>query len=130
MPAVNEKTELAIEVDFNECSEEGRLDMLQRLAKLYDQPGTKVKLVFEFGDPSDMFDARGDIDELLMYRDPDIKVKYSWKGKDLATTEARGATITPMEQAMERLRPKPGEGVDSVTLSAGGRSATLRAREG
>jgi hypothetical protein len=107
MPRVNEKTELAIEVDFNECSEEARADMLNRLARLYDQPGAKLKMTFEYGDPSDMFDAADEIDQQLAYRDADIKVKYSWKGKDLGTTEARGAMITPMERAGISIERRP-----------------------
>lgn len=35
-----------------------------------------------------------------------------------------------LSEAIEELRPKEGSGIESVTISAGGKSATLRAKNG
>jgi len=107
MPRVNEKSELTIEVDFNQCSPEGRLDMLNRLARLYEQPGAKIKLTLEFGDMDDLLEAADEIDEELSQRDPDIKVHYAGKFKDLGTLRQSGGTITPMERAGVSVERRP-----------------------
>lgn len=37
----------------------------------------------------------------------------------------RAAKKTPMDEALERLRPEPGSGIEAVELSAGGRTVRL-----
>lgn len=107
MPRVNEKSKLAVEIDFNQCSPEARLDVFNRLSRLYDQPGAKLKLVLEYGDVEDMLNAADEIDEELADRDPDIKLHYSGKFKDLGTLRQHGAIVTPMERAGMAVERRP-----------------------
>lgn len=127
MATMNEKSALSVEVDFGETGDEARLDFLNRLARLYEQPGAKLVLKLEYGCSDDLIDGKAEISHALRHRDPGITVKYKAKIDDVDVIEA-DAAATPLERELDRLRPQPGSGVDSVTLSSSRGSATLRAR--
>ena len=102
MAVINDTNELTVEIAFNQCADDSRAEIFRMPQRLYEQPGTKLKLTLAFGDVEDMFGARDEIDELLAARDPTIAVKYAWKGKDTGATPASPA-VTPMERAIRRM---------------------------
>ena len=98
MGTLNEKSALAVEVDFGEVGEDARLDLLNRLARLYGQPGTKLVLKLEYGCSDDLIDGKDEISQALRHRDPGITVKYKAKIDDVDVLESEPAD-TPMERA-------------------------------
>lgn len=100
MATMNEKAELTVKIDFGVAGSDSRLEVLNALAKLYEQPGTKLALTFAYGDVSDLLDAQADISHGLRYRNPDIKVTYATSLKDVDVIDV--PAITPIERAIER----------------------------
>ena len=97
MATMNEKAALSVEVDFADVSEEARLDLLNRLARLYEQPGAKLVLKLEYGCADDLIDGKQLISHALRHRDANITVKYKAKIDDVDVIE-QDVAASPMER--------------------------------
>jgi hypothetical protein len=98
------------------------LDEINELCNHYDQAGElKTKVTIESWKEDPLLSIRAEIEDFLRRHKVAIDGKVSLESPLMRTI----AQETPIEAAIRKLTPKPGDGVDAVELSAGGRTVRL-----
>lgn len=98
-------------------------------------PTTKIAFTLEFTSEEDAIDARQELKVTLGGRPAGVDADVKFETKE-GIARAKMVKVTPMdrqwgpevERAIERLRPKAGEGIEAVELSGGGHTVRLEPR--
>lgn len=124
----NEKPPYKLSIDLESFRPEAINEALERLNALcseHDQTGkVKAKVVIESHQEDALLAIREQIETYLRARKIIIEGKVTMESPVVRPQPEK----TPMEEALERLRPEPGSGIDEVVLSGGGRETRLRPR--
>jgi hypothetical protein len=101
------------------------IEHLNELCNQYDQTGElKAKATIESWKEDPLLAIRAEIEQYLRLKKLIIEGKVTLESPVVRPP----ITLTPMEKAIEALRPKVGDGVDYVELSTASRSVRLEPR--
>jgi len=99
------------------------VERLRELCEEHDQTTgeMKTKIILESWKEEPLLAIRAQIETYLRHH----KLLLDGKATIESPIVRPRPELTPMEEAIERLRPKAGDGMDAVELSAGGRTVRL-----